>query len=138
MLIMCQVLKRKSGSRSSVESLNIMSDNKFTLENVKKFSLKTAALRGWIANPDVDFRESVEEGLFENYKQYGYLVCPCREAWGVREKDRDIICPCDYCADDIEEFGHCYCALYLSEAFIKSGEEPGSIPERRPQELMPN
>ncbi|MBI9107507.1 MAG: ferredoxin:thioredoxin reductase [Spirochaetales bacterium] len=115
-----------------------MSDNKFSLENVKKFSENTASRNRWRVNPDSDFRESVEEGLFENYKQYGYLVCPCREAWGSREKDRDIICPCEYCADDIIEFGHCYCALYMSEAFIASGEEPGSIPERRDQKLMPD
>jgi ferredoxin-thioredoxin reductase catalytic subunit len=115
-----------------------MSDSKIDLDNVKEFSENAASKNGWAVNPDSDFRESVEEGLFENYKQYGYLVCPCREAWGERDKDRDIICPCTYCDDDIAEFGHCYCALYVSEVFIASGEEPGSIPERRAEELMPD
>jgi len=114
-----------------------MNDKKLTLDNVKAFTENAASRNGWVLNPDKDFRESVEEGLFENYKQYGYLLCPCREAWGSRERDRDVICPCSYCADDVAEFGHCYCALYLSEAFAASGDEPGSIPERRSSNLIP-
>ena len=107
------------------------------LEQVAKFAEKAAAAGGWVLNADSDFRESVVEGLYNNYLQHGYFLCPCRESWDDRERDRDVICPCDYCAEDVKEFGHCYCGLYLSAEFIKSGEEPGSIPERRPSGLMP-
>ena len=114
-----------------------MPGKKLTLEKVALFTRNAADKNGWLVNPDDDFRESVVEGLFSNYEQFGYLQCPCREAWGERERDRDVICPCDYCDSDVEEYGHCYCGLYVSESFVKSGKEPSSIPERRPPELAP-
>lgn len=52
---------------------------------------------------------------------------------GVFEIDRDIICPCDYRDPDVEEFGTCYCCLYVDTATQKSGETK-PIPERRPME----
>jgi rubrerythrin len=51
----------------------------------------------------------------------------------VFEVDRDIICPCDYRDPDVQEFGTCYCCLYVDEAsFEKGAADP--IPERRPPE----
>lgn len=114
-----------------------MSDKKLTLEQVSLFTQKAAAKNGWVLNPDAEFTDSVVEGLHNNYTAYGYMICPCREAWGERDKDRDVVCPCDYCGDDVTEFGHCYCGLYMSEKFVESGEEPGSIPERRDPEKSP-
>lgn len=114
-----------------------MSHKKLTIENVIKFAENAALKNGWVVNPDTDFRDSVLEGLFGNYEQYGYFQCPCREAWGEIERDRDVICPCKYCDEDVKEYGHCYCGLYLSEGFVNNGEEPGSIPERRSPELAP-
>ncbi len=114
-----------------------MAKKEMNLDDVVKFTRNAASMHGWAVNPEEDFHLSIAEGLLVNYNRYGYFQCPCREAWGEREKDRDVICPCSYCADDIKEYGHCYCALYMSEDFIKSGAEPGSIPERRPDELAP-
>jgi ferredoxin-thioredoxin reductase catalytic subunit len=34
--------------------------------------------------------------LLVNKERYGYMCCPCRLAAGNREKDADIICPCQY------------------------------------------
>ena len=49
-----------------------------------------------------------------------------------KKEDLDIICPCDYRDPDLNEYGNCYCALYVSND-IKNGEkQPESIPERRP------
>ena len=114
-----------------------MSDKSFTREKTLKFAENAASRNGWVLNPDRDFLDSVVDGLFGNYEQFGYLLCPCRESWEDREKDRDVICPCSYAADDIDEYGHCYCGLYMSEKFAGSGEYPGSIPERRNPELIP-
>jgi ferredoxin-thioredoxin reductase catalytic subunit len=108
-----------------------------TLEKVKIFTLKAAQSKGWVLNPDQDFLESLQEGLLDNLKELGYYQCPCRMSWDQKQKDRDIICPCTYSVADIKEYGHCYCALFLSQEFLDSGKEPGSIPERRPQELFP-
>ena len=54
----------------------------------------------------------------------------------MREKDRDIMCPCVYRAADVMEYGSCYCGLYVSAAF-NAGEIPKRrVPERRPPEKI--
>ena len=94
-----------------------------------------AAKHQWRLNPDESFLRDLAGGLAKNYNRYGYYLCPCRTGCGDREKDRDIICPCDYCVPDQSDYGHCYCGLYLTAAFAATGKPPSSIPERRPEEL---
>ncbi len=108
-----------------------------TLADTRRFVEMTAAHQGWKLNRDPEFLESLVEGLTANYNRYGYYLCPCRDTAGSREKDRDVICPCVYCRPDQEEYGHCFCALYLTEEFYASGKEPSGIPERRPEDLIP-
>ncbi len=108
-----------------------------TIEDVWKFTEKAAELYGWVLNPDKQFLEGILEGLLSNFQGLGYYQCPCRLSWDELEKDRDILCPCTYSHEDVREYGHCFCALFLSEEFAASGKEPGSIPERRPPELFP-
>ncbi len=86
---------------------------------------------GYSLNPDVDFVLDLMEGLLTNEERYGYWACPCRLADGEREKDLDIICPCIYRDPDLDEYGACYCALYVSEEVIKGEKEAGPVPERR-------
>ena len=81
--------------------------------------------------------DNIAEGHRQNFTNLGYYACPCRETFGIRDKDKDIICPCEYAQADIDEHGHCYCALFTSEQFNSSGREAESIPERRPESLMP-
>lgn len=89
---------------------------------------------GYFLNPDVDFVLDLMDGLLTNEQRYGYWACPCRLADGVRENDLDIICPCDYRAPDLEEYGACYCALYVSEEIAAGkGSEP-VVPDRRWEE----
>jgi ferredoxin-thioredoxin reductase catalytic subunit len=64
------------------------------------------------------------------------MACPCRLAAGDRDKDKDIMCPCDYRAPDVEEFGSCYCSLYVSSDWNEGKIEKQYIPERRPPEKM--
>jgi len=52
------------------------------------------------------------------------------------EKDKDIVCPCVYAKPDIEEYGACYCWLYVSEDW-NAGDVPHvQVPERRPVEKI--
>ena len=51
---------------------------------------------------------------------------------GFREQDLDIICPCDYRDPDLNDFGACYCALYVSDAIANGGKISGPVPDRRP------
>jgi ferredoxin-thioredoxin reductase catalytic chain len=87
---------------------------------------------GYHLNPDVPFTGNLVRGLLINEKRFGYQACPCRLAAGKREEDLDIICPCDYRDPDLNEYGACYCALYVSSAVLKGKEPVRSIPERRP------
>jgi len=86
---------------------------------------------GYHLNPDVEFAKSLVRSLLINEERYGYLACPCRLAEGEKEEDLDIICPCDYRDPDLEEFGMCFCCLYVDEATAKGDKETHSIPERR-------
>jgi ferredoxin-thioredoxin reductase catalytic chain len=90
-----------------------------------------AEAAGYFLNPDVEFVLDLMEGLLTNEERYGYWACPCRLADGERQKDLDIICPCDYRDPDVAEFGACYCALYVSEELAKGGREVEPVPERR-------
>lgn len=103
------------------------------IEDTKKYVKTVAEHRKWVLQPDETMFNDLIEGLAVNKERFGYRSCPCRLATGEKEKDRDIICPCQYSEPDIKEFGHCYCALFLSKEFIESDKEPNKIPERRPQ-----
>lgn len=83
-------------------------------------------------NPDREHTLMLCEGLLTNLDRYGYMACPCRLAEGDREADLDIVCPCDYRDPDLDDYGACYCALYVSERVKKGEGEARSIPERRP------
>jgi ferredoxin-thioredoxin reductase catalytic subunit len=95
---------------------------------------REAEAAGYHLNPDIEFTKDLVRGLLVNEKRYGYWACPCRLADGVKEKDLDIICPCDYRDPDLLDWGACYCALYVSEEVLEGGRELTSIPERRPPE----
>jgi ferredoxin-thioredoxin reductase catalytic subunit len=84
-------------------------------------------------------RERVFEllgALLVNKERYGYMSCPCRLASGHREKDRDIVCPCAYRTLDVEEYGSCYCNLYVSRAWNEEKIPHVYVPERRPPEKL--
>jgi len=88
--------------------------------------------QGYFFNADEALVTELLEALVVNKDRYGYMACPCRLASGVREKDRDIMCPCVYRVPDVQEYGSCYCGLYVSAAF-NAGEIPKRrVPERRP------
>jgi ferredoxin-thioredoxin reductase catalytic subunit/predicted Zn-ribbon and HTH transcriptional regulator len=89
---------------------------------------------GYYLNPDPEFLQSLLEGLKKNEERYGYPSCPCRLASGKFEFDRDIICPCDYRDPDVEEFGACYCGLYVRRDVFEMKTLIQPVPERRPLE----
>lgn len=95
--------------------------------------LKTEAeAAGYYLNPDIEMVRELLKGIIINEKRYGYGACPCRLASGVKNKDLDIICPCDYRDPDITDYNACYCSLYVSREAVEGKVKIGSIPERRP------
>jgi len=95
---------------------------------------KDAQAGGYIINPDVDFTKKLVKGLLVNEDRYGYQACPCRISIGIKQEDLDIICPCDYRDSDLNDYGACYCALYVSQEIAEGKKKVESIPDRRPVE----
>jgi ferredoxin-thioredoxin reductase catalytic subunit len=93
---------------------------------------REASEGGYLLNRDHAFILSLAKGLMINERRYGYPACPCRLSSGRKEDDLDIICPCDYRDPDLDQFGACYCALYVSPEVSSGAKTVGSIPERRP------
>jgi ferredoxin-thioredoxin reductase catalytic subunit len=91
-----------------------------------------AEKNGYRLNPDEEFVKNLVRGLLKNEQRYGYRACPCRLASGVKDQDLDIVCPCDYRDADINEYGACYCALYVNEAIATGKQKAAPVPERRP------
>jgi ferredoxin-thioredoxin reductase catalytic subunit/rubredoxin len=93
--------------------------------------LSNASRSGYFLNPDKDYTLFLMNGLLINEHRYGYQSCPCRLSTGIREKDLDLVCPCDYRDPDLSEFGMCYCGLYVSKDIFDNKRDIKSIPERR-------
>ena len=97
---------------------------------------KTQTAQGYFFNADRERTMELLEALLKNKDRYGYMVCPCRLASGDRDNDKDIICPCVYRAPDVEEYGSCYCNLYVSKAWNDGTIDRDFVPERRPPEKI--
>lgn len=105
-----------------------------TLEEVRLRAESDAKTYGYCLNPEPESLKNLLEGLKANVIRYGYPSCPCRLALGKFELDRDIVCPCDYRDPDVEEYGYCYCALYVRKDVSENPTSIVPIPERRPKE----
>ncbi len=105
-----------------------------TVEQLHEMLKKAQEPKGYFFNRNTAKVFQLLEGLLINRERYGYMCCPCRLASNDRDWDRDIICPCAYRAPDVEEFGSCYCNLYVSKAWNEGGMPDTYVPERRPPE----
>jgi ferredoxin-thioredoxin reductase catalytic chain len=102
------------------------------VEETFRILQKEAKDGGYPLNPDAEFTKNLVAGLMKNEQRYGYRACPCRLASGNKEQDLDIICPCDYRDPDLNDFGACYCALYVSDEIVSGKKVVAPVPERRP------
>lgn len=109
-----------------------MSDGEKLYETLRK----TQEPKGYFFNRDRERTMELIEALLLNRERYGTMTCPCRLASGNREWDRDIICPCLYREPDVEEFGSCYCNLYVSREWNEESIPHASVPERRPPDKV--
>jgi ferredoxin-thioredoxin reductase catalytic subunit len=91
---------------------------------------------GYNLNPDIEMTKDLIRGLIVNERRYGYWNCPCRLSSGNKAGDLDIICPCDYRDPDLNDYGTCYCALYVSDEVVSGKKKAEPIPERRPDEAV--
>jgi len=107
------------------------------IEKLYEMLRKVQEPKGYYFSRDKGRVFELLEGLLINKDRYGYMSCPCRLASGEREKDKDIICPCVYRKPDVEEYGSCYCNLYVSKEWNDGVIPHEYVPERRPLELVP-
>ena len=110
-----------------------MSEAEKLYETLKKIQ----ETRGYFFNKDRERTMDLLEALLLNKERYGYMGCPCRLLSGDREKDKDILCPCEYREPDVKEYGSCYCNLYVTEAWNEGKIPHEYVPERRPTEKLP-
>ncbi len=106
------------------------------IEKLYEMLRKVQEPKGYYFNKDKERTFELLEGLLENKERYGYMVCPCRLASGEREYDKDIICPCVYREPDVEEYGSCYCNLYVSKEWNEENIPHDYVPERRPPDKI--
>ncbi|HVN70537.1 MAG TPA: ferredoxin-thioredoxin reductase catalytic domain-containing protein [Desulfomonilia bacterium] len=104
------------------------------VEKLYEMLKKVQEVKGYFFNKDRERVFDLLQALITNKERYGYMCCPCRLASGDKEKDRDIICPCVYRVPDVEEFGSCYCNLYVSQDWNEGKIPIVYVPERRPPE----
>jgi ferredoxin-thioredoxin reductase catalytic subunit len=97
---------------------------------------KTQEPKGYYFNTDKERIFDLLKALLVNKDRYGYMACPCRLASGDKENDKDIICPCVYREPDVEEYGSCYCNLYVSTEWNDKKIPHQYVPERRPPEKI--
>lgn len=109
-----------------------MADKDAILERMSK----NAKENGYYLCPDEDLLKDLIDGLATNEDRYGYGSCPCRISSGLKLYDADIICPCEYRDADVNEFGMCYCSLFVSKDVKEEPSKMGPIPERRPVEAQ--
>ncbi len=93
--------------------------------------------KGYFFNKDRERTMGLLEALLLNKERYGYMGCPCRLLSGDREKDKDILCPCEYREPDVKEYGSCYCNLYVTQDWNDEKIPHEYVPERRPPEKLP-
>lgn len=105
-----------------------------TIEGLYDILTKYAESQEIHLNRDKEYVLEILSGLLSNEGRYGYRSCPCRLASGIKEKDKDIICPCVYRDPDIRDYGSCYCGLYVSAEWNDSKIRHVRVPERRPLE----
>lgn len=106
------------------------------VEKLFEMLKKTQEAKGYFFSKDKNRVFDLLEALIKNKARYGYMVCPCRLASGDKEHDKDIICPCVYRTPDVEEYGSCYCNLYVSSQWNENKIPHEYVPERRPPEKM--
>ena len=116
-----QEIKEAVGVRTEIDDLHDMLK-------------KGQEAKGYYFNRDRERTFDLLRGLLTNKDRHGYMACPCRLASGRRDKDRDIICPCIYRKPDVDEFGACYCQLYVNQSWNRGEIDHVQVPERRPSD----
>jgi len=110
-------MKNSFALTDSSEVSNVQGDVKYLLDTPEKLIkaweefVEKADFRLW------DDKQAVHDlavGELENMKNKGLRYCPCRITTGDRQKDIELICPCNFKAQGTwKEYGECWCGLFV-------------------------
>ncbi len=69
-------------------------------------------------NPDKEHVDTIIKGVLENENKHGLKLCPCRLRDGTREKDLELICPCNFKTHETwikpkNKLPMCWCGLFV-------------------------
>lgn len=82
------------------------------IQHHRAWMQKYASRQGYKVNPHAMYRTNLIIWLEENKRLYQRQICPCFEGSGDPELDRQLICPCAFCKEDIQAKGSCHCGLF--------------------------
>jgi len=73
-----------------------------------------AGRNDFMLNPDSKHVEFVADGVLENEKKHGLKLCPCRIGDGTRDKNLELLCPCNFKTHETwRSEGRCWCGLFV-------------------------
>ena len=91
------------------------SSEEANIQQTREWVERVAAKKGWRVNPNEESVQITIKGLLANQRMYQRRYCPCRRVTRKQEKDKAIICPCIYAADEIKQNGICLCELFTKD-----------------------
>jgi len=72
-------------------------------------------------NPDPEHVATCLDGVLASQERLGLRLCPCRLRDDTRQRDLELLCPCNFKRHDTwYEEGRCWCGL-----FVRRPETPG-------------
>jgi ferredoxin-thioredoxin reductase catalytic chain len=75
-----------------------------------------AAPNDFRLNPDREHVATVLEGVLASQQVCGLRLCPCRLRDGSRERDLELLCPCNFKRHDTwRGEGRCWCGLFVKK-----------------------
>jgi ferredoxin-thioredoxin reductase catalytic subunit len=85
-------------------------------EELKRVWEEFTEKNDFMLNPDREHVDMIADGLLENELKYGLKLCPCRLRDGTRERDLELICPCNFKTHDTwQSKGYCWCGLFVKK-----------------------
>lgn len=83
-------------------------------EKLKQVWERFAEKNDFVLNPDDDHVDKIADGVLKNEEEHGLKLCPCRLRDGSRERDLELICPCNFRTHDTwKTKGMCWCGLFV-------------------------
>ena len=85
-------------------------------EELRRVWKKFTENNDFILNPDKRHVDGIIEGVLENERKTGLKLCPCRLRDGTRQRDLELLCPCNFKIHDTwRNEGRCWCGLFIKK-----------------------